>query len=89
MLSMPGATEGLINIFDVDSATMSYNQVAMANDIATYGLYTYAELNAIIPLPLDMFNAVNGQYLKVAIGKGLITLDEIEYLIDRYTSFFI
>ena len=60
----------------------------MQEDISTYGLYTYEEFDAIIPIPEDVFNAFNGQYLKIAIGKGLTTLDEIQSLLDRYMVFF-
>lgn len=88
MLSMPGATEGFINIFDVDTTLMKYDAAEMANDIETYGLYTYEEFNEIIPLPETVFNAFNGQYLKVSIGKGLITLPEIAALVERYAVFF-
>ena len=88
MLTMPGATEGFINIFDVDTAQMKYDATAMANDIETYGLYTYEEFNALIPLPEFVFNAFNGQYLKVSVGKGLITLSEIADLLQRYSVFF-
>ena len=88
MLSMPGGTEGLINIFDVDTSLMQYDEEQKEEDILTYGLYTYEEFNAIIPLPELVFNAFNGQYLKVSIGKGLITLDEIEVLLERYAAFF-
>lgn len=49
---------------------------------------TYEEFNAIIPLPEYVFDAFNGQYLKVSIGKGLITLDEIAALLERYAAFF-
>ena len=48
----------------------------------------YEEFNSIIPLPLVVFNAFNGQYLKVAIGKGITTLEEIQLLLDRYSVFF-
>ena len=88
MLSMPGNTESFINIFDVDPTTMSYDLVAMAQDIATYGLYTYEEFNNIIPIPQLVFDAFNGQYLKVAIGKGITSLEEICNLLNRYMSFF-
>lgn len=88
MLSMPGATEGLINIFEIDTVLMKYDAAQMAADIQTYGLYTYAEFNAIISLPEYVFNAFNGQYLKVSIGKGLITLNEIVVLLERYSNFF-
>ena len=88
MLSMPGATEGFINIFEVDTSLMQYDEDLMEEDILTYGLYTYEEFNAIIPLPELVFEAFNGQYLKVSIGKGLITLDEIAALLNRYAVFF-
>ncbi len=87
MLTMPGATEGFINIFDVDTTLMKYDAVQMVEDIQTYGLYTYEEFNAIIPLPELVFNAFNGQYLKVSIGKGLITLSEIAELLIRYAIY--
>lgn len=89
MLSMPGATEGLINIFEVDPETMAYDAEAFAEDIAEYGLYTYEEFAALIPIPEEMFDAFNGQYLKVAIGKGLITLAEIALIAERYAAFFL
>ena len=88
MLSMPGATEGFINIFDVDTTLMRYDTAQMAADIQTYGLYTYEEFNAVIPLPELVFDAFCGQYLKVSIGKGLITLQEIAALLERYSGFF-
>ncbi len=88
MLSMPGATEGFINIFDVDVIDMKYNAEQMAADIETYGLFSYEEFNAIIPVEEEIFNAFNGQYLKVSIGKGLISLQEIHSLLERYAEFF-
>ncbi len=88
MLSMPGNTESFINIFDVDSATMSYDQISMAQDISIYGLYTYEEFNNIVPIPEFIFDAFNGQYLKIAIGKGIATIEEIQALLDRYSVLF-
>lgn len=85
MLSMPGGIEGLFNIFEVDNDNMKYNANLMAGDIERYGTFTYEEFNAIVPVPEVMFNAVNGQYLKVALGKGLITIEKIRNLIDRYS----
>lgn len=60
----------------------------MAADIETYGLFSYEEFNAIIPVEEEIFNAFNGQYLKVSIGKGLISLQEIQSLLERYAEFF-
>ena len=35
-----------------------------------------------------LFDAVNGQYLKVAIGKGLISINDIVKLAERYAPYF-
>ena len=87
MLSMPGATTGLINIFEVDAETMTIDQEAYLEDVEEYGLFTYEEFNAICPVPEIIFEAFGGQYLKVSLGKGLITWDELETLIARYAEF--
>lgn len=87
MLSMPGGVGGLFNIFDVDPATMTYDYEAMAKDIETYGLFTYEEMNAMVPLSEDMFNAAGGAYLKISIGKGNMTLDDLVNMIQRYSKY--
>lgn len=88
MLSMPGGIEGLFNIFEVDEQTMTYDLQAMAADIEEYGLFTYEEFYEIYPISEEVFEAFNGEYLKVAIGKGLITYERIAELIERYSEFF-
>jgi hypothetical protein len=87
MLSMPGGVGGLFNIFEVDPETMTYDYEAMAKDIETYGLFTYEEMNAIVPLPEDMFIAAGGAYLKVSIGKGNLTVEELVAMINRYSKY--
>lgn len=87
MLSMPGATESFINIFEIDNKTMKIRQQQFADDIAKYGVYTYEEFAQIVPITEEMFKAFNGQYLKVAIGKGLTTIDKISCLIEKYSKF--
>lgn len=88
MLSMPGATEGLINIFDVDGDTMKIDEAAFNKDIEKYGLFTYEEFAELLPISEEVFDAFGGQYLKVAIGKGLIDIDKLAELIARYAKFF-
>lgn len=88
MLSMPGATTGLINIFDVDPDTMTIDEEQYLADIAQYGLFTYDEFAALYPVPEEIFDAFGGQYLKVAMGKGLLTEEMIGALIVRYSEFF-
>lgn len=85
---MPGGIDGLFNIFEVTPDTMTVNAEAMACDIATYGLFTYDEFVELVPVTEDVFNAFNGQYLKVAIGKGMITVEQLNNLVNRYAQFF-
>ena len=67
---------------------MKFDAEAMEADVEMYGLYTYEELNSLVPMQEMMFDAVNGQYLKVAIGKGIITIEQISELVERYVRLF-
>lgn len=87
MLSMPGGISGLFNYFDVDASTMRYDQASMMYDIERYGLYTYDEFSSIIPVSEEVFEAFNGRYLKVAIAKGMITMENIRQLVERYSMY--
>lgn len=88
MLSMPGGIGGFMNIFEVDGETMTVNQSSYLADVEEYGLFTYEEFYESYQISEEIFNAFNGQYLKVAVGKGLITYEEIGRLIERYAEFF-
>lgn len=87
MLSVPGGITGLFNIFEVDAETMTVNAELMEQDVLRYGLFTYEEFATFAPISEEAFNAFNGQYLKVAIGKGLITADDLQMLVARYADF--
>ena len=82
VLSMPGGIEGLFNIFEVNTDTMRYDTWKKVADTLRYGLFTYADFGGMIPE--EAFEAFNGAYLKVAIGKGLLTWEDIAYLAERY-----
>ena len=86
MFSIPGGIEGLFNIFEYDE-NMVYDAQKMADDIETYGLFTYEDF-ADYGVSEEMFNAFPTKYLKVSIGKGYITMERIEYLIQRYGIYF-
>ncbi len=88
MLSMPGATEGLINIFEVDGDTMKIDEEKFLADVEAYGLYTYEEFAELYSVPENAFDAICGEYLKVSLGKGLITHERLRLLIERYLVFF-
>ena len=84
---MPGGIEGMFNIFEVDAETMKYDKAQMQADIAQYGLFTYEEFAELFPVSEEVFEAFNGQYLKVAMGKGLIDAEGFQTLIERYAEF--
>lgn len=83
VLSMPGGITGLFNIFEYNSDA-TINKEKMAEDIRRYGLFDYEKdfKNLISKYVFDVFNI---QYLKVSLGKGMITEDYMQYLIERYT----
>ncbi len=88
MLSMPGGIEGLVNTYEVDATTMKIDQALYLQDVQTYGLFTYEEFYELYQVPREMFEAVGGENLKVAIGKGYIGYQTIAQLIERYAVFF-
>ena len=83
ILSMPGGIEGLFNIFEYDD-DLKYNEELMKQDIETYGLYKYEDFKDYCSY--EFYRAFPAEYLKVAVGKGYITFDEIIYLINRYKN---
>ncbi len=60
---------------------MQYNQEEIAMDIARYGLYTYEDFAQYVTY--EQYVTFNGAYLKIAVGKGLTTYEEIIALIKR------
>ena len=81
--NIPGDITGLVNYFEYD-ADLKYNEEAMARDIEKYGLYTYADFSDYISEAA--YNSSPAVHLKVAVGKGMITfeqiLDVINYLLE-------
>ncbi len=88
MLSMPGDITGMFNYFDVDPETMKYDEEAMQADIETYGILTYEEFAEYLYPSEFMYNAIGAKYVKVTIGKGLVTMEELQVLAARYAKFF-
>ncbi len=77
----------MFNIFEVDAETMKYDEEQKEADIEEYGLFTYEEFAETYPISEEVFEAFNGQYLKVAMGKGLISAEELQSLIEQYAEF--
>lgn len=82
ILSASAYMDKLLNIFDIDPETMAYTPEKVQSDIETYGLYTYADFEGLIEE--EAFELYNAKYLKIAVGKGYITWDDILDLIDIY-----
>lgn len=80
-LSMPGGISGMFNFFDYDE-DLKYNEASMATDIEAYGLTDYSLLEDY--MTYEEFSAYPAQYLNVALGKGLMTQEWLNYLINRY-----
>lgn len=81
LLAVTDDIDGLFNIFKLDE-NMIYDQKLLAADIEQYGLYEYEDWSNYVTY--EEFIAFNGPYLKVAVGKGLITEEQLLQLINRF-----
>lgn len=87
MPSMPNSVNGLFNIFELDD-DMKYNTELKEADIAKYGIFSYEEFNEFIgyQISYEAYLASPAIYLKVSLGKGLITQEEIIMIIEYLLS---
>lgn len=74
---------GMVNFFDYGE-NLKYDEELMMKDIQKYGLYTYDDFKDYVSL--EVFNAFPFKYFKVAVGKGLITFEDILMLINHYND---
>ena len=78
---MPGGIEGLFNIFEYDD-NLQYTEEQMQKDIETYGLFTYEDFKDLVSY--EVYCSFPAAYFKVALGKGILTWEDLEYYIARY-----
>lgn len=71
-------TCGHINYFDFDE-NLKWDEAQVQADIEQYGLYTYEDFADYISE--DVFDALSFKYYKIAVGKGLMTEEDIYGLI--------
>lgn len=83
MLTIPGAIDGTFNIFEYDE-NMKYNEELMKKDIETYGLFTYEDFKEY--MSYEVYCCLPAPYFKVAIGKGILTWEQLKYYIDLYAE---
>ena len=85
-------TEGLLSITTPDydgwfdyfniNDDMKYDEAHMQAEIEKYGLFTYEDLAQYGTY--EQFVALNGQYMKILIGRGVVTMEEIIELLSNY-----
>ena len=71
------------NYFEIGEG-MKYDEEKMQADIEQYGLYTYEDFADYVTY--EQFIAFNGPYLKVLVGRGVVTYDQIIELIGMYVN---
>lgn len=81
MLIISDDIDGLYNIFELDDS-LRYDAEKMQADIEKYGLYSYEDWSQY--LTYEQFLTYSVAYLKVSVGKGLITEEQIICLIEKY-----
>ena len=74
--------EGWFDYFEIGD-DMKYDEAKMQADIEAYGLYEY-EVFAEYGVTYEQFIAFNGPYLKVLVGRGVVTFEQILGLIASY-----
>jgi len=70
----PDPVDGWYDYFEIDE-NMKYVQSSVEENIAKYGLYTYADFEDY--LTYEEFVAFNCPYLKIVVGKGYFTFEDI------------
>lgn len=84
MLAFTDDFIGIVNIFEMTDG-LKYDEELKEKDINKYGLYTYDEWAEY--LSYEEFVGFNVAELKVAVGKGYITKEEIIGYILHYKSY--
>ncbi|MBQ2863794.1 MAG: hypothetical protein IJE84_06410, partial [Clostridia bacterium] len=75
--------EGWFDYFEIGD-DLKYDEEKMNADIEKYGLYTYEEFSEYVTY--EQFIAFNGPYLKVLVGRGVVTFDQILGLISMFVK---
>lgn len=73
--------EGWFDYFEIGD-NLKYDEEKMQADIELYGLYTYEEFADLVTY--EQFMAFSGPYLKVLVGRGVVTYEQILDLIAEY-----
>lgn len=83
LTSPPEGVDGWFDYFEIGDG-MKYDEAKMQEDIEKYGLYTYDDFKDYVTY--EQFIAFNGPYLKVLVGRGVLTFEDILNLIATYVQ---
>lgn len=83
MLTMSNFLDGFINIFKLDK-NMKYDEELMKKDLEMYGEGTIEEF--LVVANEDIIKSFPYKYVKVSMGKGKLTYEEIEYLVKTFLT---
>lgn len=78
-----GILKGFYNLFECDENYI-YSPDEISRDINVYGLAQYEDWKDIVTE--EQFIMFNGKYLNIAIGKGLVTKDEVVVYINKFLT---
>ena len=81
ILTITNFTNAFVNYFELDEE-FKYDIESMKKDIEKYGLYTYDDWKNY--MTYEAFLTFNGEYVKVSVGKGQTTEEEIIELIEMF-----
>ena len=79
MLNITSVLHGIYNIFNYDK-NYKYCEDEVIRDIEKYGLFTYDDFKDVINEKI--FIDYGFKWFKISIGKGLFTMDTLQYYIE-------
>ena len=83
LTSPPEGFDGWFDYFTIGEG-MKYDEAMKQADIEKYGLYSYEDFAEYVTY--EQFLAFNGPYLKILVGRGVLTYDDILSIIAEYLS---
>lgn len=79
----PQSVIGFCNLFELDE-NHKIDAAKMAADIETYGIFSYEDFCQMVPDHIDisdLFFGIGGEYIKIAFGKGLMSMERLSVYI--------
>ena len=87
VISGTGGQLGICNMFDFDTEAMTYHKDKKFVDLQKYGKLDYEEFKDI--MQREFFDANHVDEVSVAIGKGLLTLEQLKAYLRKFSHCFL